>query len=184
MQPTQGRRVQFSAFIATMVAVVTISNVLVQFAINEWLTWAAFTYPVSFLVTDLSNRKFGPALARRVVYSGFAVAVVLSAMLASPRIAFASGTAFLAAQLLDVYVFDRLRRRTWWQPPLLSSLLASALDTALFFSIAFAGTDVPWVTLAMGDLAVKVAMAAAMLLPFRGLLGVTAPPAVSSARRS
>ncbi len=162
-------------FVIAMVVVITSSNVLVQFAINDWLTWAAFTYPISFLVTDLTNRQFGAPAARRVVYVGFAVAVVLSVVLASPRIAAASGAAFLCAQLVDVGIFDRLRNRVWWLPPLVSSLLASALDTTVFFAAAFGGTDIPWVTLAIGDFAVKTAMALALLLPFRGLLRWTAP---------
>jgi hypothetical protein len=184
MQRIARMRTDFLGFVIAMVTIVTASNVLVEFAINDWLTWAAFTYPVSFLVTDLTNRKLGPVFARRVVYSGFAVAVALSAALATPRIALGSGVAFLAAQLLDVYVFDRLRRRVWWLPPLFSSLIASALDTALFFSIAFASSDVPWVTLAVGDFGIKVVMALALLLPFRGLLAVTAPQPLSSVRPS
>lgn len=158
-----------------MVVVVTASNVLVQYAISDWLTWAAFTYPISFLVTDLTNRRLGPGAARRVVYAGFALAVLLSALLATPRIALASGTAFLVAQLLDVRVFDRLRERAWWMPPLVSSLLGSAVDTVLFFAIAFHATGVPWVTLAIGDFAIKVVMALLLLLPFRGLLRLTRP---------
>ena len=163
-------------FISAMVVVVTGSNILVQFAISDWLTLAAFTYPISFLVTDLTNRRLGPGAARRVVYSGFAVAVVLSALLATPRIAVASATAFLVAQLLDIHVFNRLRDRQWWTPPLVSSLLGSAIDTTLFFALAFAGTGVPWVTLGLGDFAIKVLMALVLLVPFRGLLKWTAPP--------
>lgn len=164
--------------IAAMTFVVTLSNVLVQFPISDWLTWAAFTYPISFLVTDLTNRALGPRPARRVVYVGFAVAVILSIAFAGWRIALASGAAFLVAQLLDVYLFDRLRRAAWWRAPFLSSTLASALDTAVFFSLAFAGTQVPWVTLALGDYAVKLAMAGAMLLPFRALMStIRARPA-------
>lgn len=160
--------------IAAMVAVVAASNVLVQFPIGEWLTWGAFTYPVAFLITDLTNRAFGPATARKVVCAGFALAVLLSIWLATPRIALASGAAFLAAQLLDVRIFDRLRRSgTWWLPPLASSSIASALDTALFFSIAFAGTAAPWITLGIGDYAVKLAVALAMLVPFRALMPLT-----------
>ena len=159
--------------IVAMVGVVASSNVLVQYQINNWLTWGAFTYPVAFLVTDLTNRAFGPGRARQVVYVGFALAVVLSAVLATPRIAAASGLAFLAAQLLDVRIFDRFRHQErWWMPPLVSSLIASAVDTALFFSIAFAGTDVPWVTLGLGDYAVKLALALSMLIPFRALMPV------------
>lgn len=155
--------------IAAMMAVVTASNILVQFPINDWLTWGAFTYPVSFLVTDLTNRALGPARARLVVYAGFALAVGLSIWLATPRIAVASGSAFLLAQLLDIRVFDRLRQGSWWRAPFVSSLLASAVDTALFFSLAFAGTGLPWLTWGVGDFAVKAAMAIVMLLPFWGL---------------
>jgi len=165
----------FVIFVPAMALVVTASNVLVQIAINDWLTWGAFTYPVSFLVTDLTNRRLGTASARRVVYTGFAAAVILSMVLATPRIALASGTAFLVAQLLDVAIFDRLRRRVWWMPPLISSMIGSVIDTALFFSIAFAAKGLPWVTWAIGDLGVKMAMALALLLPFRGLLRLTAP---------
>lgn len=166
--------------IAAMVVVVSGSNILVQFMINEWLTLAAFTYPISFLVTDLTNRRLGPAAARRVVYAGFAVAVVLSALLATPRIATASATAFLVAQLLDIYVFNRLRDRAWWTPPLVSSLLGSAIDSIAFFALAFVGTGVPWITLGLGDFAVKVVMAALLLIPFRGLSKWTAPPPLPS----
>ncbi|MGF1527237.1 MAG: VUT family protein [Candidatus Competibacterales bacterium] len=154
-----------------MTAVVVASNILVQYPINDWLTFGALTYPVAFLVTDLSNRRFGPTRARRVVWVGFALAVGLSILLATPRIALASGTAFLAAQWLDIGVFDRLRRLPWWQAPLISSGLASVVDTALFFALAFAGTPVPWVTLAAGDLLCKWAMAVVLLLPFRLLMG-------------
>jgi uncharacterized PurR-regulated membrane protein YhhQ (DUF165 family) len=153
--------------IGAMALIVTAANVGVQFPINEWLTYGAFTYPVSFLVTDLCNRSMGPRNARRVVYAGFVIAVVLSAYFATPRIAVASGTAFLCAQVLDVQIFDRLRsHRLWWAPPLASSSVASALDTAMFFSLAFAGTTVPWVTLAVGDYFVKLGLALVMLLPF------------------
>jgi queuosine precursor transporter len=169
-----------AVFIAAMVVVVTGSNVLVQFVINDWLTWAAFTYPLSFLVTDLTNRRFGPGAARRVVYTGFGVAVVLSVLLATPRIAAASVTAFLVAQLLDISIFNRLRDRAWWMPPLVSSVLASAIDTLLFFAMAFAGTGVPWVTLGLGDFAIKVLMAIVLLIPFRGLLKWTAPQTLTS----
>ncbi|HZD26951.1 MAG TPA: queuosine precursor transporter [Alphaproteobacteria bacterium] len=161
--------------IAAMTVVVTAANILVQIPINDWLTWGAFTYPVSFLVTDLTNRRLGAGAARRVVYAGFAVAVVLSAVLATPRIAAASGLAFLAGQLLDVQIFDILRRRVWWLPPFISSIIASALDTVVFFSIAFAFTPVPWVTLAVGDYGVKLAMALLLLLPFRGFMQIMMP---------
>ncbi|MEM6945869.1 MAG: VUT family protein, partial [Pseudomonadota bacterium] len=172
--------------IAAMAAIVTLSNVLVQYPFNDWLTWGAFTYPFAFLVTDLANRLHGPAVARRVVLAGFALAVVLSIVFATPRIALASGAAFLAAQMLDVSVFDRLRSGSWWRAPAVSSLLGSALDTALFFGLAFAaafdflGDDtgwaneaVPllgqgpavalWVSLAVGDFLVKLALIAVAL---------------------
>jgi uncharacterized PurR-regulated membrane protein YhhQ (DUF165 family) len=161
--------------IAAMTVIVTVSNVAVQYPINDWLTWGALTYPISFLVTDLTNRSLGAAAARRVVYVGFGVAVILSVAAAGPRIAAASGLAFLLAQLLDITIFDRLRRAAWWRAPLISSALASALDTAVFFSLAFAGTAVPWVTLGLGDYGVKLAMALAMLLPFRMLMARIRP---------
>jgi uncharacterized PurR-regulated membrane protein YhhQ (DUF165 family) len=158
-----------------MVAVVAASNYLVQFPLNDWLTWGAITYPLSFLVTDLTNRAFGPARARQVVYVGFAIGVALSILLADWRIAAASGTAFMVGQLLDISVFDRLRRADWWRAPLLGSVLGSIVDTALFFSLAFAGTPVPWVTLALGDLAVKLVLAIFFLAPFRALMGRIVP---------
>lgn len=169
--------------VVAMTVVVAASNFLVQFPINDWLTWGALTYPVSFLITDLTNRRLGPRAARRVVYAGFALAVVLSVVLATPRIAAASGGAFLIAQLLNVQVFDRLRRRQWWLAPLVSSALGSILDTVMFFAMAFAGTGSPWITWAIGDLGVKLAVALSMLVPFRLLLARTAPvsPAGSSA---
>ena len=154
-----------------MVAVVAGSNIAVQHPINAWLTWGAFTYPFAFLVTDLTNRRLGPERARLVVYVGFALAVVLSTLLATPRIALASGTAFVTAQLLDILVFDRLRRLPWWQAPLISSGIASLWDTAVFFGLAFAGTGLPWITWAIGDLGAKAAMALLLLLPFRALMG-------------
>ena len=178
--------------IAAMAVVVTASNILVQYPINHWLTWGAISYPFAFLVTDLTNRRFGPGSARRVVLVGFACAVVLSAWLATPRIAAASGTAFLVAQLADVQVFDRLRNAKWWQAPLVSSALGSILDTALFFSLAFAGTGLPrvplmawevpaWVTWALGDLGVKAGFALVLLIPFRLLLDATRPPPAAGA---
>ena len=165
MQPVAWNRLAVA--VVAMGLVVLVSNIAVGFPINDWLTWGAFTYPVAFLVTDLTNRLFGPVSARRVVYAGFGIGVVLSLVFADPRIAVASGTAFLAAQLLDVTIFDRLRRQSWWKAPLISSLLSSIVDTALFFSIAFAGTGLPWPTWALGDLGAKLFMAAALLLPFR-----------------
>ena len=163
--------------ILAMTVIVTVSNVAVQFPINDWLTWGALTYPVSFLVTDLTNRALGTASARRVVYVGFTVAVVLSVAVAGWRIAAASGLAFLLAQLLDIAIFDRLRRAAWWHAPFVSSILASALDTAVFFALAFAGTGLPWVTWALGDYGVKLAMALALLLPFRAAMRWVRPQA-------
>jgi uncharacterized PurR-regulated membrane protein YhhQ (DUF165 family) len=156
-----------------MVWVVAGSNVAVQYPINDWLTWGALTYPLAFLVTDLTNRRLGPARARWVAYVGFALAVLLSILLAGPRIALASGAAFLTAQLLDIRIFDRLRRLPWWQAPLVSTGIASLWDTAVFFSLAFAGTGSPWITWAIGDLAAKASMAGLLLLPFRALMGRT-----------
>jgi uncharacterized PurR-regulated membrane protein YhhQ (DUF165 family) len=164
-----------SALIAAMVAiglVVLVSNIAVQYPINDWLTWGAFTYPIAFLVTDLSNRILGPASARRVVFAGFAVGVVLSLVFADIRIAIASGSAFLIAQLLDVWIFNKLRQGTWWRAPLVSSLIASAVDTAIFFTAAFAFTGLPWITWAMGDFGAKLAMAAILLVPFRMMVGL------------
>ncbi len=185
--------------IAAMAVIVTVSNVAVQVPINDWLTWGALTYPVSFLVTDLTNRALGAAAARRVVYVGFALAVILSVfvaglpqvprdgpvdlewlglvILAGARIAIASGLAFLFAQLLDIAIFNRLRRAAWWQAPFVSSTLASALDTVLFFALAFAGTGLPWTTWALGDYGVKLAIALAMLVPFRALMRWIRPQA-------
>ena len=154
-----------------MAAVVYASNRLVEIPINDWLTWGAFSYPVAFLVTDLVNRRAGPRAAMRVVWAGFALGVALSLALADARIALASGTAFLVAQSLDVRVFDALRARAWWLAPGASSVAGSALDTALFFSIAFAGSGLPWVQWALGDLAVKLAMAFLALGPYRLLAG-------------
>lgn len=186
-----------------MAAVVAASNVLVQhpvkvFGLEDYLTWGAFTYPIAFFVNDLTNRRFGPAAARRVVVSGFIIAVVLSVLLASPRIALASGSAFLVAQLLDTTVFNRLRRQAWWRAPLAASLMGSAIDTALFFSLAFSagfgflgageefalasvpffamGFEAPrWASWAFADFLVKVALALVMLLPYGALLRVVRP---------
>ncbi len=151
-----------------MAVVVSVSNFAVQYPINDWLTWAAFTYPFSFLVTDLTNRTRGSADARTVVFAGFACGVIVSALLATPRIALASGSAFLFAQLFDIFVFHKLRSsRQWWRPPLVSSILGSTLDTGTFFTIAFVGTEVPWPTLALGDLATKFCFALTMLVFYR-----------------
>jgi uncharacterized PurR-regulated membrane protein YhhQ (DUF165 family) len=168
--------------VVAMVLVVAASNVAVQhpftpFGLQDVLTWGAFTYPFAFLVTDLTNRWAGPVAARRVVYAGFALGVVLSALLAEPRIAAASGAAFLAGQLLDITVFNRMRQASWWKAPLASSALGSAVDTGLFFGLAFAGTDVPWHSLALGDLAVKLTYALVLLAPFRAALAWRATPA-------
>jgi len=166
-----------ATFALAMVVIIVSSNILVQYPLGEWLTWGALTYPFCFLVVDLANRYHGPRAARRIVYVGFIFALLLSAWLATPRIAIASGTAFLCAELLDVTVFNRLRRLSWWKPPLVSTLAASVLDTAIFFTLAFAGTDVPWVTLALGDFGVKVAIALFALLPFRVALALVRPNA-------
>ena len=165
--------------IAAMMAVIGVSNVAVQHAINDWLTWGAFTYPLAFLVTDLTNRAHGPARARTVAYVGLPFGIGLSILLAvaadiplmeGVRVALASGFAFICAQLFDIALFHRLRRGIWWRAPLVSSLSASALDTAIFFSAAFALTGLPWVTWALGDFAIKVGMAALLLIPFRLLM--------------
>lgn len=167
-----------------MCAAVLAANILVQFpftplGLEDFLTWGAFTYPVTFLVNDLTNRRLGFARTRRVVYAGFALAVVLSALFASPRIALASGVAFLSSQLLDALVFNRLRRRAWWIPPLSSGFVSAALDTALFFSLAFAGTGLPWQNWALFDYGVKLAMIALFLGPYRVL--ITRMPAFQDA---
>ena len=162
---------QFVAAALSMAVVVLASNILVQFPINDWLTWGAITYPVAFLVSELVNRAHGPQQARRVAWVGFAVAVAASLVLAPARIAVASGMAFLLSQWLDIGVFDRLRHGTWWRAPLVATVLAAVLDTAVFWSIAFAGTEDPWVTWALGDLAVKLFLGVALLLPFRLLIG-------------
>ncbi|MEM0898686.1 MAG: queuosine precursor transporter [Pseudomonadota bacterium] len=209
---------QMAGFVALMCAVVALSNYLVQsgengplFPVNfqlgpinlaDLLTWAAFTYPVAFFVTDLTNRRFGPRQAHIVVLAGFALAVVLSIWLATPRIAIASGTAFLVAQLLDVSIFNRMRRRTWWKAPLISSIIGSLIDTLIFFTLALApffsgidlffgmedgslgfavpfltfGPEVPlWASLAFGDFCVKIVVGLAMLIPYGVLLRVSSP---------
>ena len=192
-------------FVAAMALVVVASNVLVQypfghFGLQDLLTWGAFTYPLAFLVNDLTTRRFGKRAARRVVLAGFALAVVLSIWLATPRIAIASGSAFLVAQLLDTQIFDRLRNDAWWKPPLVSTVIGSVVDTVLFFSLAFAasfafldtglgledgslgfavpffGAEVPlWVSLAVGDFGVKMLVGLIMLAPYGALLAVLKP---------
>ncbi len=196
--------------IAAMAAVVVLSNILVQFLFGQWLTWGAFTYPIAFLVTDVMNRVYGPALARKVVFAGFAVGVLCSAIgtqiegefgpLVTWRIALGSGIAFLSAQLLDIAVFNRLREGNWWRAPLVSSLIGSSVDTALFFTIAFSSAlvflepanDVSWanetlpllgagplsplwVSLAVADWGVKLALALVALMPFRLIVGKLTP---------
>jgi queuosine precursor transporter len=198
-------RVNLLPAVFAMAAIVVASNILVQFLLGDWLTWGALTYPFAFLVTDLTNRLHGPAAARRVVLAGFAVGLVCSGIgtqiegefgpLVTWRIAIGSATAFLAAQLLDVAIFDRLRRGSWWRAPFVSTLFGSGLDTALFFTIAFsaslawidpgadvawandvlpllgAGPAVPlWLSLAVADFGVKLGLAVVALIPFRLLI--------------
>lgn len=186
-----------------MAGVVLLSNILVQYPVSgtlygislaDLLTWGAFTYPLAFLVNDLTNRQFGPSAARKVVVAGFVVGVAFSFYASVPRIAIASGTAFLVGQLLDITVFNRLRRQTWWKAPLAGSLIGSVLDTVLFFSISFAAVfafigpnddfalgmaplfgvfalEVPrWLSWALGDLSVKLAFSLIMLLPYAALI--------------
>jgi uncharacterized integral membrane protein (TIGR00697 family) len=190
--------------IAAMAAIVVASNILVQFLFGQWLTWGAFTYPLAFLVNDLTNRLYGPDRARLVVFVGFAVGILCSFIgtqiegefgpLVTTRIALGSGIAFLTAQLVDVAIFSRLREGAWWRAPLVSSLVGSALDTALFFTIAFSGALAPlfpgvdvawaneilpllgvgpeaplWVSLAIADFGVKLALALLALIPFRAI---------------
>jgi uncharacterized PurR-regulated membrane protein YhhQ (DUF165 family) len=193
----------FLIALTAMTLVVLSSNILVQHPFQHWgmgdyLTWGAFSYPFSFLVTDLSNRRFGTKGARRVVYVGFVLAVVLSVALATPRIAIASGSAFLVSQLLDIGIFARLRDKAWWMPPFISSVVSSGLDTAIFFSFAFycgvvpgfgltisemlgqAGIvdeciALPWVSLAIADYGVKLALAAIAIAPYGAILALMRP---------
>tara|TARA_B100001121_G_C18654519_1_gene605757 strand:- start:222 stop:776 length:555 start_codon:yes stop_codon:yes gene_type:complete len=163
--------------------IVLTSNYLVQFPIKYYglediLTYGAFSYPVAFLITDLANRSFGKSIAKKIVYIGFTTGILFTlifstnfADLISLRIAIGSGTAFIIAQLLDVQIFDQLRKKKWFVAPLTSSLVGSTVDTFLFFSISFYGTGIPWFTLSLGDLAVKIFVALVMLIPFRLLLG-------------
>ncbi len=152
--------------IIAMAVVITVSNILVGYPINNWLTWGHFSFPVTFLVADLTNRRLGAARARTVVYVGFAVAVLLSFWLATPRIALASGSAFIIGQLTNIEIFDRLRHRNWWHAPLISSSIASTIDTIIFYGIAFAGTGLPWITWSLGDYAVKLVCALFLILPY------------------
>lgn len=192
-------------FIAAMTLVVVASNILVQypfdhFGMKDILTWGAFTYPIAFLVNDLTNRTYGKSAARRVVVGGFVIAVILSFYLATPRIAIASGTAFLTGQLLDIQVFDRLRRQSWWKAPFMATVFGSMLDTAIFFTLAFAaqfafidtifgmadgslafpvpffgGETQLWIALASGDFCVKMLMGVLALIPYGALLNVLKP---------
>jgi queuosine precursor transporter len=207
---TQDKKMPYLRFtliyVLLMTLVVVASNILVQYPLSgslfgvnlgDLLTWGAFTYPIAFLVTDLTNRQFGPSIARRVVLAGFGV--TLSFWTSIPRIAVASGTAYLIGQLLDISVFNRLRRQRWWHAPLAGSMLGSVLDTALFFSIAFAASfsfvgpndafaienapilgvfavEAPrWISWALGDLSVKVLVGLVMLLPYGALMNTLKP---------
>ena len=170
-----------------MGVVVLSSNYLVQFPVNyyglnEILTYGAFSYPIAFLITDLANRSYGKIVARKIVYFGFVLGIGFTVLFStdfadfiSIRIAIGSGVAFLTAQLLDVQIFDRLRKKEWFVAPLTSSMIGSTIDTFLFFSISFYGTGVPWVTLSIGDLIVKIIVALIMLIPFRLLLKTFKP---------
>ena len=170
-----------------MGAIVLLSNYLVQFPINyyglnEVLTYGAFSYPIAFLITDLANRSYGKLVARKIVYLGFLIGIGFTVLfstnfadLISIRIAIGSGIAFLTAQLIDVQIFDNLRKKNWFIAPLTSSMVGSTVDTLLFFSISFYGTSIPWFTLALGDLAVKIFVALIMLIPFRLLLNTFKP---------
>lgn len=205
---------RFGVAVLAMIVVVTASNFLVQYPValqlgpinlGDLLTWGAFTYPFAFLVSDVTNRREGPVVARLVVLVGFVLGLGLSAYLATPRIAIASGTAFLVGQLLDISVFQRLRNWIWFLPPFVASLVGSALDTIIFFSLAFApvfagidllfgfedgslgfgapwlgiGAEVPlWTSLATGDFAVKLTCALLLLVPYRLLMGSLARRAV------
>ena len=170
-----------------MGVVVLSSNYLVQFPIKyygleEILTYGAFSYPVAFLITDLANRAYGKLVARKIVYIGFVIGVSFTLLfstdfadLISVRIAIGSGVAFITAQLLDIQIFDRLRKKEWFIAPLTSSFIGSTVDTFLFFSISFYATGVPWITLSLGDLAVKLFVSLVMLIPFKILLKISKP---------
>ena len=177
----------FYKLAASMGLVVVASNYLVQFPIkyfglSEILTYGAFSYPITFLITDLANRAYGKIVARKIVYIGFFIGVSLTLLIStnfsdliSIRIAIGSGIAFFVAQNVDVGIFDKLRKKIWYVAPLISSIFGSIVDTFLFFSISFYATGVPWVTLSLGDLAVKIFVALIMLIPFRMLLGTLKP---------
>ena len=166
-----------------MGVIVLVSNYLVQFPVKYYgfekiLTYGAFSYPIAFLITDLANRSYGKVAAKKIVYFGFAIGILFTFFfstnfsdLISIRIAIGSGTAFIVAQLIDVQIFDKLRQKKWFVAPLISSFVGSTFDTFIFFSISFYGTGVPWVSLSLGDLSVKILVALFMLIPFRLLLG-------------
>ena len=171
----------------SMGVVVLFSNYLVQFPVNHYglneiLTYGAFSYPVAFLITDLANRSYGKLIARKIIYIGFFLGISFTLFfstnftdLISIRIAIASGSAFIIAQLLDVQIFDQLRNNKWYVAPLISSIFGSVVDTFMFFSIAFAGTGIPWIKLSLGDLTVKLLVALVMLIPFRLLINKFKP---------
>jgi uncharacterized integral membrane protein (TIGR00697 family) len=177
----------FIALSISMGVVVLSSNYLVQFPINyyglsEILTYGAFSYPIAFLITDLANRFYGKFVARKIVYIGFFIGIIFTLLfstdfadLISIRIAIGSGVAFITAQLLDIQIFDRLRKKEWFIAPLTSSFIGSTVDTFLFFSISFYATGVPWITLSLGDLTVKLFVSLVMLIPFRILLKISKP---------
>ena len=177
----------FTTLSILMGVVVLSSNYLVQFPINyyglsEILTYGAFSYPVAFLITDLANRFYGKFVARKIVYFGFFIGIIFTLLfstdfadLISIRIAIGSGVAFITAQLLDIQIFDRLRKKEWFIAPLTSSFIGSTVDTFLFFSISFYATGVPWITLSLGDLAVKLFVSLVMLIPFKILLKISKP---------
>ena len=159
---------------AMMAVVIYVSNVLVQIPINDWLTWGTFTFPVAFLITDFTNRIYGSRSAYVVVFVGFIVGGIMSILGGDVRIGLASVTAFLIGQVLDVVIFNRMREATWWKAPLVSSFVASAVDTAIFYTLAFYGQDWPWEQVAVGDFGVKVAMAVCLLVPFKLLIAMFA----------
>ena len=180
----------------SMAIVVLLSNYLVQFPIkylnlDNILTYGAFSYPIAFLITDLANRRYGKKIAKKIVYLGFGLGLFLTfyfstnySDLISIRIAIGSGTAFLTAQLIDINIFDKLRKKIWFAAPLVSSLIGSTIDTFLFFSIAFYGTNVNWITLSIGDLLVKILVALIMLIPFRLLLSAIQENSISEKKIS
>lgn len=220
---------RYLPFVAAMALVVVASNILVQFpmqgqvgslALADVLTWGAFTYPFSFLVTDLANRRYGPKMARRIVFVGFMTAVICSIVIPPllfryglipfdtaadrlARIAVASGAAFLTAQLLDVTVFNWLRRQSWWRAPIFGTLVGSVFDTVIFFGIAFSAAfafigpedafaleaaalfgvlpveAARWVSWALGDLTVKLLIAVFALIPYRLIVARWSLPALA-----